>query len=325
MNLSVLLGKTTLGLKNNAPLLGTIAGAAGMTLGIVELCKAVRKIDDVKAEVAEELAHADELDKWMTESMENPEMLQKIEEKLGQSLTPEYANKVKVGAKINSYAKWVKLFAPSVTIIGMSMGCLIGSNLILSKRVKTLGIAYTGLLEAYNLYRSRVVDKYGKEEDKNLLYGIKEEEILKTVTDEKGKTKKVRETVKVSDGKLGSPYARFADESANFVDDLPEYNDAWLKTIEAAANSKLKTYGYIFLNDVYKMLDMPQTPNGVNVGWVLAGEYGVPVEGHDNHISFDLTHARNARHNSGLEENIIIDFNVDGVITEIFPKYKKAA
>lgn len=325
MNLSVLLGKTKLGIEQNASMIGTIAGAAGLVFGIVDLCKAVRKIDDVKADVKAELDHAQELKEWMDESMENPELLPKIEEKLGQPLTPEFANKAMLGAKIKSYSKWVKLFAPSVTIIGLSLGCLVGSNFMLAKRVKNIGIAYTGLYEAYQLYRSRVVEKYGKEEDKNLLYGIKTEEITKEVTDEKGKTKTVKEKVAVTDGKLGSPYARFADESDNFVEDLPEYNDTWIKTIETAANHKLKTYGYIFLNDVYKMLGMPITPNGVNVGWVLAGEYGVPVEGHDNFISFDLTHVRNKRHNEGLEENVILDFNVDGVITEIFPKYNKAA
>lgn len=323
MSITTLLGKTKLSMEQNAPMIGTIAGTVGMAFGMYEFYKAVRKIDSVKVEVVEELQHGEELKTWMTDCKEDPKMLEKVEEKLGQPLTEEYVAKVETGCKLKAYAKWVKLFAPSVTIIGVSMGCLVGGNIILNKRVQGLSLAYTALFESYKLYRNNVINKYGDDEDKNLLYGLKTEEIENEIVDEKGKIKTVKEKILVSEDKPASPYARFADESDNFMENMPEYNDAWIKGVENACNHKLKTYGYLFLNDVYKMLGMSELPNGVNVGWVLAGEHKKPVPGHDNFVCFDLTNVYNSRYHDGYEANCIIDFNVDGMITEIFPKYRK--
>jgi len=69
----------------------------------------------------------------------------------------------------------------------------------------------------------------------------------------------------------------------------------------------LHARGHVFLNEAYDALGLERSTAGAVVGWVL-DEKG------DNYIDFGLYNQKSARFVNGLERNIILDFNVDGVI-----------
>ena len=82
------------------------------------------------------------------------------------------------------------------------------------------------------------------------------------------------------------------------------------------ANQKLQTQGYLFLNDVYKMLGFKPTKAGHVVGWIYDEKHPIG----DNYVDFgiyDIENEATRRFMNGLEQNVILDFNVDGNIYDL--------
>lgn len=52
----------------------------------------------------------------------------------------------------------------------------------------------------------------------------------------------------------------------------PEYNKIFLKSQENYFNDLLKAKGYVFLNEVYKSLGIPETRFGQRMGWKAGGQ-----------------------------------------------------
>lgn len=93
-----------------------------------------------------------------------------------------------------------------------------------------------------------------------------------------------------------------------------EYNLKFLMVQQDKANYLLKDKGYLFLNEVYKMLGFPETWFGQIVGWIYDPKN--PIR--NNKVDFGIHDVYNKRHRAfvnGYERNIIIDFNVDGCIS----------
>lgn len=107
-----------------------------------------------------------------------------------------------------------------------------------------------------------------------------------------------------------SRYARFFDEACKDWTKDPEYNLVFLRTQQDYANAFLKKRGYLFLNDVYKLLDIPITSAGQMVGWVY--DEKKPIG--DNYVDFGIYSERNSNFVNGFATTCLLDFNVDGVI-----------
>ena len=60
------------------------------------------------------------------------------------------------------------------------------------KRNAGLAAAYVALDKSFKEYRERVIDRFGKELDRELKYNVKSKEIEETVVDEKGKETTVK-------------------------------------------------------------------------------------------------------------------------------------
>lgn len=58
----------------------------------------------------------------------------------------------------------------------------------------------------------------------------------------------------------------FDQASSNWYTSL-EYNYAFLKAQQNYANALLEVQGYLFLSDVYKLLDLPLTKESIVCGW----------------------------------------------------------
>ena len=90
----------------------------------------------------------------------------------------------------------------------------------------------------------------------------------------------------------------------------------FLNSQQKYANDLLKAQGYLFLNDVYKALGLEPTKAGQIVGWVYNPDNPVG----DNYVDFgiyDVSNERKRAFVNGYEENILLDFNVDGNIWDL--------
>ena len=273
-------------------------GVVGVVGSLVMACKATTKLSDILENSKEQL------DK-IKEVAADPA----YEEKYSQ----DDAKKDTTITYVQTAMKVTKLYAPSVILCAGSLGCLLASNNILKKRNAALSAAYMTVDKSFKEYRKRVADRFGEEVEKEIRYNIKAEEITKV--DENGN--EVTETVKVMDGtddpNSYSDYARFFDESCAAWQNDAEYNLTFLKAQQQYANDLLKARGRLFLNEVYRMLGIDETKAGQVVGWV----YNPDNPTGDNFVDFGIYNMQRERVRAfvnGYEPNILLDFNVDGVI-----------
>lgn len=297
------LNKIGFTLKKHSPEICTVFGIGGMIAAAVMACKATTKLDDI-------LVQAKDTVDTIKECSTNPEALP-----AGTTYSEEDAKKDLAITYAKTGISLAKLYAPSIAVATLSITSIVASNIILKKRNVGLAAAYTALDKSFKGYRERVIEKFGGEVDKQLRYNIKAVEIEKDIQDEDGNQRTVKETVDVINEKElegYSPYAKFFDELSSYWEKDPEYNLMFLRSQENYANEKLKAKGYLFLNDVYSMLDIPETKAGQMIGWV----YDPEVEHKIDFGIYDITKDGNRRFVNGIERSILLDFNVDGNIWE---------
>jgi hypothetical protein len=155
-----------------------------------------------------------------------------------------------------------------------------------------------------------VVEELGTEADLRFRHGISEQTETVLVVGEDGKTKKVKEKVKVVDPNGISIYAKFFDEACANWNDRPELNLVFLRGQQNYANDLLHARGHLFLNEVYAMLGIPHTTAGAIVGWTISKDA-------DNYVDFGIYELNKMKARdfvNGYERSILLDFNVDGVI-----------
>lgn len=109
-----------------------------------------------------------------------------------------------------------------------------------------------------------------------------------------------------------SVYARFFDAGCAAWENDSEFNLTFLKIQQNYANEKLKSQGYLFLNDVYDMLGIPRTKAGQVVGWVYNEDNPIG----DNFVDFGIYSEGNRDFVNGFDKNPLLDFNVDGNILD---------
>lgn len=89
----------------------------------------------------------------------------------------------------------------------------------------------------------------------------------------------------------------------------------FLRAQQNYANDLLVKRGYLFLNDVYKMLGFEPTRAGQVVGWRHEPE----KSDCDGYVSFGIYNANRETARdfvNGYERSILLDFNVDGPILD---------
>lgn len=203
-----------------------------------------------------------------------------------------------------------RLYAPSIVLGAASVVMLTKSHGILMRRNAALTAAYVAVDEAFKRYRSRVVEKYGEEEDMRLMFSHEEVDVL----NERGKLEK---KVQV-DPDAPSMYARFFDEYSRAWSKDPEINLAFLRAQQQWLNNLLQARGHVFLNEAYDELGMDRTQAGQVVGWILS-------EDGDNFIDLGINGNTPALRDfiNGREGSILLDFNVDGIIFDKLPSQKR--
>lgn len=294
-------GKFGFQCKKHAPEVLVVVGIAGVVTSTVMACKATTKASEIAKE------HNDAMDQ-----------IHKVAETAStEEYSPEDLRNDTRIVYTQTALKYIKLYGPAVLIGTASIACILGSHVMLNKRNVALAAAYATVDQSFKNYRGRVVERFGKELDKELKYNIKSEEFEETVIDSKGKEKTVKKTVQVvDDPNQYSDYARIFDESCVGWCKDAEANLNFLRMQQSFANEKLKAQGYLLLNDVYEMLGFQTTKTGMVVGWIY--DEKDPVG--DNYVDFGIYNVNRKKARefvNGYERSIILDFNVDGNIYEM--------
>jgi hypothetical protein len=263
---------------------------AGIVTGIaaaVMAAKATLKLEDVVEHTASEVAR-----------LEASKAVLPDDELHGAIVKAKFAGAVNVA----------KLYVPAATLGIASICFTVGSHGIMRKRNVALVGAYKALEASYDKYRDRVVKEFGKEKDEEYRLGFEQ-------TTRKVDGKEVEQT-KLASGGMASQYAKFFDEgSSEFTKSHPDYNLIKLRQVQNYFNDKLRTKGFVFLNDVYDSLDIPRTPQGQVVGWLAEG-HPKAKDGYIDLNIYDMNDERKRAFVNGTERAILLDFNVDGAILD---------
>lgn len=296
-----ILVKTKLGIKKHSP---EILVATGIGTGIaaaIIACKRTIKANDIITEARKNLQNIEDAKELAANN------------KVEYTEENEQADRELIGKQVT--VGMVKTYALPVGLGILSVTCILAGHHILKKRNVALAAAYSALSTDFMNYRKRVVDKYGKDVDFMLKNGLEKQIVANQVVDpETGEVKETKEEVLTYDGDKLSQYARIFDEvgSTQWTPSA-DHNRAFLLMEQNYFNERIRTRGYIFLNEVYERLGFRPTKAGSVVGWVYQN---ADYEGIDFGI-FTAHTQKAAEFLEGTEPSIILDFNVQGDILSL--------
>lgn len=293
------------GIKSKAPEIGLVIGIGTSICALVSMYKRAPKIKELNEQRKEDLAKVEEL-------ISNPELAEKNDYDIEKDAKQDIRI-INTKAAINI----CKELAVPVGLEVLSILCFTGSHKILRKRNAALATACNISIKEFKEYRKRVAERLGEAVDKELKYDVKAEKIEKKETDGNGKEKKTKEVVNVTNLETKDSIYSCIFDSANsrYWSKDPWENKSFLKSVQKEANAKLIKNGYLFLNDVRKMLGMEPIIAGQVVGWI----WDVEDTERSNMIDFDVfnsTDEYTRRFLDGYEACVVLDFNVDGVIVD---------
>lgn len=209
-----------------------------------------------------------------------------------------------------------KLYALPLSVGTVGIGCLLGSYGVLNQRNVASIAAYHTLASTFDQYRQRVAQDLGEDKDKEYRYGLVEREIPQYDEDgnQTGTKKLVESTID------GDVYAREFDSGSELWSPVPGMNKMTLSNQQNWSNDRLNARGYLFLNDVYKVLDIPQTPAGQVVGWLAEGHRNFDPKTMDVYVDFGLLDIEKKGRDGYVdpfESSVLLDFNVDGMMNHL--------
>ena len=291
-------------LKKHSPEILVVAGVIGTVTSAVMACKATLKVNDVIDETKETI---ETIHDCIGKGLKTAD---------GEEYTQEVANKYLTIVYIQTGWKFAKLYGPAVILGVASIGCMVGSNHILRKRNIALGAAFTAMDKSFKEYRGRVIEKFGKDLDRELRFNTKAKQIEETVVDENGKESTVTKTVEIVDPNVThSIYSVVFCEGNTGWTKNAELNKVFLLQQQNYANDKLRLNGVLTLNEVYDMIGAPRTAYGQLAGWVYTEDSSVG----DNFVDFgifDINSEKKCDFINGIERSIILDFNCIGNILD---------
>lgn len=292
-------GKAGLAIRKASPEICVGTGIVGVVVSTVLACKQTTKLDDI---IEKHKKDASDIRKF-SEEVKSGSLLEDYTDKDRQhDLTIVYTKTVVDIAKL--------YLVPAVTM-GLSIASIIGGHRILKSRYISVSSALAATERAFSEYRKKVEEFWGKEDEQVVHHG------LNVQLEPDGDTQ-VKAVSYVDPDHLTSPYARLFDETSVWWEKDPSANLTFLRIQQAHANDLLRIRGWLLLNDVYDLLGLPNTKEGMVVGWIY--DKNNPVG--DNRIDFGIydTHTfkglvkDNDRFVGGYENVALLDFNVDGNI-----------
>ena len=303
-NVSRTLHKDGFKIKKHSPEILVVAGVIGTVTTVVMACKATLKVNEVIDEAKE---NVDKIHECVEQKKKTSD---------GEDYTQEIANQDLAIVYAQTGWKLIKLYGPAIALGAASIGCMLASHNILRKRNVALAAAYTAVDTGFKEYRGRVVERFGKDLDRELRYNIKAKEIEEVVVGEDGSETTVTKTVEVVDpNALHNMYSVvFCEGNLGWTKNA-ELNKVFLVQQQNYANDRLRAEGYLPLNEVYKMIGAPTTAYGQIAGWVWTEDSTIG----DNYVDFgifDIYNEKACDFINGYEKSVILDFNCIGNILD---------
>ena len=271
--------------QRHGPTIMTVAGVCGVVGGGVLACKATLKAEQIikdaqlNSEVIKESAYTNKKD-------------------YDRALTKVYMNCGKDLAKVYGPAVLLGVFSVSAILYGHKVVC--ARNLMLTG-------AYKALTMDFDEYRKRVAEEFGYDSELCIRHDMA---IEKKTNPETGMEEEWMYIVS-DDPAAWNSRSKFFCESSIYWSEDPEENREFLLKVQNDMQKKFDRKGYLWLNDVYKALDIPETYAGSVCGWVKG--FG------DNHIDFglyDMSREGIRRFVNGYEAVVLLDFNDDAYIAD---------
>lgn len=291
-------------MKKHSPEILAVAGVVGTVTSAVMACKATLKVNDIVDEAKETI---DTIHDCVGKNLHTSD---------GEEYSQEVANKDLAIVYAQTGWKFIKLYGPSIALGVFSIGCMVGSNQILRKRNIALGAAFKAVDTSFKEYRGRLIDRFGKELDRELRFGTKTKEVEERVVDENGNETTVTKTVEVIDPNVThSIYSAVFYEGNTGWTKNAELNKVFLIQQQNYANDKLRLNGVLTLNEVYDMLGIQRTAYGQIAGWVYTEDSSIG----DNFVDFgifDPNDTSKCNFVNGFERSIVLDFNCIGNVLE---------
>lgn len=288
-------------MKKHAPELCLIGGIVGVGAGIVLACIATTKIDKIKEETDEDI---DAIKRGVEdgEVFKNDELVPYTKADGKRDIRLTYA---KAGLK------YARLYAPAAVLTTAALMLIIQGNRIQHRRYAALAAAYATLEKNYSDYRERVRERFGEGLDEEIRYDAKVTQVEEKITDETGKTKKVKKNVTIlnSDAILDAPYTYlfepgFAKEAIDNID----YNETFLVGQERFANHRLVSEGLLFENDVIRELGIDEHKSAQVCGWC----YDRMVSKGDSDVRFNTKRVMVDFGDGDIHESLLIELNCEG-------------
>lgn len=305
MNMEVIGRKMSmvgLSLKKASPTIFIVGGTIGIVASMIGIGIASTKVRDV-----------------VDEHKKNVEDLHERYDN-ATTFSPDVKRKETADIYIQTGVKVAKMYGPSVLLACTSLVCILKSHNILTKRNAALAAAYSIVDKEFKGYRSRLIERFDEELDHELKYNIKNREIDVEEVDEKtGETHTVKKTVKTASIDQHSTYARFFCEGCDGWDQDPNYNLLFLRAQQDSANEKLRSRGYLTLNEVYSMLGMDLSVAGNSVGWLYDRNKSADEQTGDGYVDFGIYNIQDPNTRkfvNGKTNTVLLDFNVQGPIVE---------
>ena len=312
-NLSRTFNKVGFKIQKHSPEILLVTGTVGVIASTVMACKATTKVNFVLEETRD---NVETIHKALERGTVKTEELDADGKNVEIVYTGEDHKKDLAIVYGKTGLKLVKLYGPAVLLGAASLGCFLTSHKIMRGRNMAFAAAYATVDRGFKEYRERLIERFGKDVDRELKYNIKAKEIEEIVMQEDGTETTVTKTVEVVDPNVESDYARFFDEWCTGWTKDAESNLIFLKQQQNQANDMLRAKGRLFLNEVYDMLGIPRSKAGQIVGWVYDKDNQIG----DNYVDFGIYDLHNEQKRlfvNGHERSILLDFNVDGNIWEL--------
>lgn len=223
-------------------------GTIAIVSGVVLACKSTLKVEEVLDE------DASTKEKIAAAASSNAKMSD------GQTYTEEMAKHDNLVCTAKTGLKLVKMYAPSVALIGGGITCFFVAHGILHKRNLALAAAYNALSAEYLDYQKRVADAVGEDVETRIRSG------LGKATEDCGEIKKGDD---IAIGSLSNDAFSVYFEPGNpYYNKEDTYNVSFITCQETTANRIINRHGHIFLNEIYDMYGLPHTKAGAVVGWL---------------------------------------------------------
>lgn len=201
-----MLAKGKFKLKKAGPTIMIVGAAISGVTAAVLACKATLKAEEI---IAEHNAQIETIHTTKAQ-VDSGEMQLKD----GETYTADDMKKDITATYVHTAVWLAKVYAPAVTLGGISLACMFGSHHIMSKRNASLTAAYIAIDKAFNEYKGRVTERFGDRVQRELEHNIKAVEVESTAKNEDGTEEVIREYTDVARD-ANDPYSMIFDESCS--------------------------------------------------------------------------------------------------------------